>query len=211
DIAQQELCDHQSVGLVEQCARFHIHCSGRLLAEDPSVFDEKINTENLTKCLQTLKYMYDDLALNNHTCPNEAEFRGYMILLNLNDDNFIWDINHLRPEIRHSAEVKFALSVHSAIKCNNYVRFFKLVRQTSYLNACVLERYFFQVRSWGLLIIIDAHCHLAKQSLETRVKWRMTPELKTLRRRKSLGKRARSAITCIFLLTHGHPHDVRRR
>nr|CAD7447725.1 unnamed protein product [Timema bartmani] len=165
DIAQQELCDHQSVGLVEQCARFHIHCSGRLLAEDPSVFDEKINTENLTKCLQTLKYMYDDLALNNHTCPNEAEFRGYMILLNLNDDNFIWDINHLRPEIRHSAEVKFALSVHSAIKCNNYVRFFKLVRQTSYLNACVLERYFFQVRSWGLLIIIDAHCHLAKQSL----------------------------------------------
>lgn len=79
-----------AVSLVEQCARFHIHCSERLVAEDTNVFDNKINSENLTKCLQTLKYMYHDMSLKGIACPNEAEFRGYIILLNLNDANFLW-------------------------------------------------------------------------------------------------------------------------
>lgn len=56
DITQQELCSTETVLLVEQCARFHIHCAARLIAEEPQVFDQKINTENLTKCLQSLKY-----------------------------------------------------------------------------------------------------------------------------------------------------------
>lgn len=55
DITQQELCSTETVLLVEQCARFHIHCAARLVAEEPQVFDQKINTENLTKCLQSLK------------------------------------------------------------------------------------------------------------------------------------------------------------
>lgn len=92
DITQQELCCQGSVALLEQCARFHIHCSARLAGEDPSVFDQKINTENLTKCLQTLKYMYDDLNLKGESCPNESEFRAYIILLNLNDGNFMWEV-----------------------------------------------------------------------------------------------------------------------
>uniref|UniRef100_V5I6S5 Protein xmas-2 n=2 Tax=Anoplophora glabripennis TaxID=217634 RepID=V5I6S5_ANOGL len=92
DITQQELCSQGAVELIEQCARFHIHCSARLVAEDPSVFDQKINTENLTKCLQSLKYMYHDLQLKGEKCPNEAEFRAYIILLNLNDGNFMWEV-----------------------------------------------------------------------------------------------------------------------
>lgn len=55
DITQQELSSPGTVLLVEQCARFHIHCAARLIAEEPQVFDQKINTENLTKCLQSLK------------------------------------------------------------------------------------------------------------------------------------------------------------
>ena len=79
--------------MVEQCARFHIFCSARLVAEDPSVFDQKINTENLTKCLQTLKYMYHDLQLKGESCKDEPEFRAYIILLNLNDGNFMWEVS----------------------------------------------------------------------------------------------------------------------
>jgi hypothetical protein len=63
-----------------------------LVSEDPSVFDQKINTENLTKCLQTLKYMYHDLQLKGESCKNEPEFRAYIILLNLNDGNFMWEV-----------------------------------------------------------------------------------------------------------------------
>lgn len=57
DITQQELSSPGTVLLVEQCARFHIHCAARLIAEELSVFDQRINTENLTKCLQSLKYV----------------------------------------------------------------------------------------------------------------------------------------------------------
>lgn len=91
EITQQELCDVDAVHLVEQCARFHIHCGGRLVAEDMSVFDDRINTENLTKCLQTLKHMYHDLWTNNSiTCSNEPEFISYFLLLNLNTGIIMW-------------------------------------------------------------------------------------------------------------------------
>ena len=91
EITQQELCDVESVQLVEQCARFHIHCCARLVAEDVSVFDHRINTENLTKCLQTLKHMYYDLWVkHNETCPNEPEFMAYFLLLNLNNGTVMW-------------------------------------------------------------------------------------------------------------------------
>nr|XP_023016688.1 uncharacterized protein LOC111506005 isoform X1 [Leptinotarsa decemlineata] len=162
DITQQELCCQGAVELVEQCARFHIHCSARLVAEDPSVFDQKINTENLTKCLQTLKYMYHDLQLKGETCPNEAEFRAYIVLLNLNDGNFMWEVQQLRQEIQKSNEVKFALQVYSALDKNNYVGFFKLVYSTTYLNACILMRYFIQVRIIAIKTLLK--CYLPRGS-----------------------------------------------
>ena len=41
--------------------RFHIFCAHFLCEADMNSFDAKINTENLTKCLQTLKQFYGDL------------------------------------------------------------------------------------------------------------------------------------------------------
>lgn len=157
DITQQVLCSQNVVELVEQCARFHIHCSARLINEDPSVFDQKINTENLTKCLQTLKYMYNDLRLRKLDCKNEAEFRGYIVLLNLNDGNFLWEMKQLSKNILNSTEVRFALAVYFAIETNNYVKFFDLVRQTTYMNACILLRYFVQMRLVAMKIIMKGY------------------------------------------------------
>ncbi|KAK2582599.1 hypothetical protein KPH14_004887 [Odynerus spinipes] len=161
DITQQELCCIDSVELVEQCARFHIVCSERLCAEELSVFDKKINSENLTKCLQSLKYMYHDLRVKGITCPNESEFRGYIILLNLNNGNFMSDLQQLPASIQKSSEVQFAINVYSALESNNYYKFFKLVRQTTYLNACILLRYFNQVRVKALSIMVKAYCRTA--------------------------------------------------
>ena len=158
DITQQDLCSPVTVELVEQCVRFHIHCSARFIAEDPSIFDQKINTENLTKCLQSLKYMYNDLQLKNIKCPNEAEFRAYVVLLNLNESgNFLWEIKQLEKSILNSKEVRFALDVYFAIANHNYVRFFNLTRKASYMNACILLRYFMQVRMKALNIIMTSY------------------------------------------------------
>ncbi|XP_072751971.1 uncharacterized protein Xmas [Anoplolepis gracilipes] len=158
DITQQELCCVESVELIEQCARFHIVCSERLCAEDASVFDKKINTENLTKCLQTLKYMYHDLRLKGITCENESEFRAYIVLLNLNNGNFLYDLQQLPKSVQNSPEIKFAINIYFALDSNNYYKFFKLVRETTYLNACILLRYFNQVRLKAFSVMLKAYC-----------------------------------------------------
>ncbi|KFB49059.1 AGAP007989-PA-like protein [Anopheles sinensis] len=153
DITQQELCSPTVVELVQQCARFHIHCAARCVTEDPSVFDQKINTENLTKCLQTLKYLYSDLRQQQIQCPDEPEFRSYMMLLYLNEGNFQSELRELSATILHSEPVQFALSVHLTLVQNNYARFFEMVRGTTYMNACILLRYFTQVRQTALDVI----------------------------------------------------------
>lgn len=64
------------------------------MEEEARNFDIKINNENLTKCLQTLKEMYDDLLKRGVACPREAEFRAYVVLMNLNEgDTLRYDLH----------------------------------------------------------------------------------------------------------------------
>lgn len=159
DITQQELCSLGAVQLVEQCARFHIHCAARLVGEDPSVFDQKINAENLTKCLQTLKYMYHDLRIKGVQCPCEGEFRSYVILLNLGDSNFLWEVKQLPESIQKSSEIKQAIAFYNALQNNNFVRFFAMIKssETSYLSACILLGYFTKLRVRAMEAIVKSH------------------------------------------------------
>lgn len=90
-------------------------------------------------------------------CPNEGEFRAYVVLLNLHDSNFLWEVKQLREELQQSPEIQFAIKVYLALESNNYVRFFALVRSTTYMNACILLRYFTQVRVKALHIMFKAY------------------------------------------------------
>ncbi|XP_072949361.1 uncharacterized protein xmas [Epargyreus clarus] len=155
DITQQALCCRESIQLVEICARFHAHCAARLADLEHTQFDQKLNTDNLTKCLQTLKHMYDDDEVTPEQKPNEAEFRGYIALLNLGDSNFLWEIKHLPHEIQKSEPIVFAIQVFIALDNNNYVKFFRLIKQrATYLQACILLRYFNDVRARALARIV---------------------------------------------------------
>ncbi|XP_072541729.1 germinal-center associated nuclear protein [Salminus brasiliensis] len=150
DITQQHLCDPATVSLIEKCTRFHIHCAHHLCQEPMMSFDAKINNENMTKCLQSLKEMYQDLATKEVYCPCEAEFRQYNVLLKLNDGDILREVQQFRKEVRDSVEVKFAVQAFAALNSNNFVRFFKLVKAASYLAGCILHRYFNQVRRSAL-------------------------------------------------------------
>ncbi|XP_033745006.1 LOW QUALITY PROTEIN: germinal-center associated nuclear protein-like [Pecten maximus] len=155
DITQQQLCDVHTAELLEKCVRFHVFCAERLCEEDMFSFDEKINNENMTKCLQTLKELYHDLLKKHNTyCRNEAEIRAYMILMNLNQGDILRETQQLRADVRNSIHIRFALQVYSALNSHNYVRFFRLVRDASYLNACIMHRYFTQVRGGALKRIL---------------------------------------------------------
>lgn len=89
DITQQHLSCPATVSLIEKCTRFHIHCAHHLCEEHMSAFDAKINNENMTKCLQSLKEMYQDLTTQQVHCSREAEFRQYSVLLRLNDGDIL--------------------------------------------------------------------------------------------------------------------------
>lgn len=158
DITQQHLCDEVCVSLVEQCARFHIHCAAALCEEELSAFDPKINNENLAKCLQTLKHFYYDLSLRGMRCPNEPEFRAYDVLLHLNEGDTIRQVQKLPEWVRWSPEVKRAVAAFGALNSNNYVRFFRLAAQAPYLAACLLHRYFGQVRLRAFQTFLKAFC-----------------------------------------------------
>ncbi|XP_068561209.1 germinal-center associated nuclear protein [Cebidichthys violaceus] len=157
DITQQHLCCPHTVSLIEKCTRFHVHCGHHLCEEHMSAFDAKINNENMTKCLQSLKEMYQDLAMRNVYCPMEAEFRQYNVLLKLNDGDILREVQQFRDEVRNSPEVKLAVQAFAAVNSNNFVRFFKLVKGASYLASCLLHRYFNQVRAKALNILNIAH------------------------------------------------------
>lgn len=157
DIIQQQLCDVQTVTIVEQCARFHICCYDHLWGADASVFDEKINAENLMNCLQSLTHMYEDLSKQNVTCPNEAEFNSYKILLKLNSGDVMWEYQQFSPALKLSAPVEFAVKIHAAFHNRMYARFFNLVKKTTYLNTCLLQRYFNHVRTQALQSIVKAY------------------------------------------------------
>ncbi|VEL25710.1 unnamed protein product [Protopolystoma xenopodis] len=104
DVAQQGLCSPAIVRVMEAIARFHVFCAARLVDQPVDAFDPRINSENLTQCLQTLKEMYDDLRVQASArlsgtvagrfqspssveidCPFEPEFRAYSILMSLNE------------------------------------------------------------------------------------------------------------------------------
>ncbi|XP_061463613.1 germinal-center associated nuclear protein [Rhineura floridana] len=164
DITQQHLCCPLTVSLIEKCTRFHIHCSHHLCEEPMSSFDAKINNENMTKCLQSLKEMYQDLTNKGIYCKSEAEFRGYNVLLNLNKGDILREVQQYRPAVRNSTEVRFAVQAFAALNSNNFVRFFKLVQTASYLNACLLHCYFSQIRRDALKSLNIAYTVNAQRS-----------------------------------------------
>lgn len=121
DVIQQRLCCPQTVALIEKCARFHLHCAHRLCEEPMSVFEAKINNENLTKCLQSLKEMYQDLKDRHAYCPREAEFRQYSVLLNLNDGDILRSVGRDRPSRRAAAKFPFRNCFHLVcpVRCSS--------------------------------------------------------------------------------------------
>jgi hypothetical protein len=72
------------------------------------------------------------------------------------DGSVLDKIKHYSPSIRSSREVTFALMVVQAVNDNNFVKFFKLVRQSSFLCACILHRYFSQIRLKALQTLNNA-------------------------------------------------------
>lgn len=163
DIVQQQLCDLETVTIVEQCARFHIICFDRFWGLETSIFDEKINTENLMNCLKILLNLYGDLRKQGVVCPNEPEFNAYMILIKINSGDILWEYLNFPLSLQQTPEVIEAVRIHMFYNNNMYSQFFNYLVKTTYLNACLMHRCFTQLRVKALEAIVKAYCPPGKE------------------------------------------------
>lgn len=159
DITQQRLVNTEVVDILERCIRFHIYAGYKLSPLEATVFDIKMNIENLGKCVQSLRHCYDDLAKKDIFCKNEAEFRAYDVLVNMEDSGVASQASHYRLEIRRHKLVLNALAIANAYHCEEYKYIFKLVKSetTTFLQACLVHGNFLTIRV-KLLVNLATAC-----------------------------------------------------
>jgi len=97
---------------------------------------------------------------------NEPEMRSLYMLLNLDNEGGMELTKYaakLKQHIFDSPEVQFALSVFIARCNNNYVQFFKLLKdQASYLQACIMFKYVETTRKSALFTMYRTYGNRTK-------------------------------------------------
>lgn len=162
-----------AINCFERIARFHI-LSLHLLShpdQDNGGFDQHQEREQLNNTLLSLMYYYDDNE-GKILSYNEAEFRAYSIIFEIQDQRpdayqrmSSWD-----PRLLLDERVKLAMDLYAAadnildrrgpmrphvpfaMAHQNYSRFWALLKgdDVPYLLACTAEIYFNLVRSMAL-------------------------------------------------------------
>ncbi|XP_038891506.1 SAC3 family protein B isoform X2 [Benincasa hispida] len=163
DLRMQHLFNEKAITMLEQMIRLHIiamhelceFSKGEGFAEG---FDAHLNIEQMNKTSVELFQMYEDHRKRGIIVPSEKEFRGYYALLKLDKHpgykvepaELSLDLAKMTPEMRQTAEVKFARDVARACRTSNFIAFFRLVRKASYLQACLMHAHFAKLRTQAL-------------------------------------------------------------
>lgn len=146
-----------AVNVYERIARFFVMAEHELCEEKNFVAQQ--NMEQLVKTLVSLSEFYDGAFASGDTSlqsPFEAEFRAYFILCTMDTGgglDVLRGIVRLRKEIRDSKQVHFAMNVFLARKRNDYHSFFKMLKEATYLQACLMHRYILGVRDAALEVL----------------------------------------------------------
>jgi len=161
----------------ERIARYHILCLHFLRdKEGVGSYQEQQELEQVRKVLQSLNEFYDDYRGSNCFCPNEAEFRAYYLLTHLRDSDAARATERLPEKVFNDQRLQSALQLQILAQCGNmsraagrrpanspatlnaFTRLFKKVSspQTSFLNACLLETHFSEIRVSALKALRSA-------------------------------------------------------
>ncbi|EPS68617.1 hypothetical protein M569_06147, partial [Genlisea aurea] len=163
DLRMQHIFDLEAISMLEQMIRLHIiamhelceHMKGEGFSEG---FDAHLNIEQMNKTSVELFQLYDDHRKRGIHVPSEKEFRGYYALLKLDKHpgykvepaELSLDLAKMTPEMRQSSEVLFARNVARSCRTGNFIAFFRLARNASYLQACLMHAHFSKLRTRAL-------------------------------------------------------------
>ena len=171
-----------AIDCFERIARFHIlslhQLSSTNLGFDEGEFDPYQEREQLNNTLLSLQYYYED-SRHKLTSPNEAEFRAYGIIFEIQDQRPDTEdrLQNLPKDVLRDRRVQIALRLHAmagnvsdeqgplrprtqfSVAQTNTRGFWSLIQSNavSYLMACVAEMYFNVVRRTALEAIWKAY------------------------------------------------------
>eukprot|EP01038_Epipyxis_sp_PR26KG_P007816 gene7816-10618_t len=115
------------------------------------------NAERLNDFLKTLQDLYFRSGKHLPT-PNKAEFISYFVIIQLGNRGEVSKfLQKLSNEVLNSPELRFALEVWGALKTENYAKFFRLLREATLLQACLMFRYVGEVRLQAIKKIVKTH------------------------------------------------------
>ncbi|KAH9298794.1 hypothetical protein KI387_030476, partial [Taxus chinensis] len=161
ELSMQNITSHQVIVMHEQMVRFHILSQHKLhqlnIDKDTSMLH--LNFEQLSKCLRSLLDLYDANKKNTSEAGCQAEFYCYYVLVNMRSQSLpqgeslsLW-FRTVRPTLLKSEEMKFARNVLRCYRMGNFKGFFSLARESTYLEACLMEHYFNEVRAQAVACI----------------------------------------------------------
>ncbi|KAK4783693.1 hypothetical protein SAY86_008067 [Trapa natans] len=163
DLRMQHIFNLESMKMLEQMIRLHIIAMHELCEYEKGEgfsegFDAHLNIEQMNKTSAELFQLYDDYRRKGIDVPTEREFRGYYALLKLDRHpgykvepaELSLDLAKMTPEIRQTSEIRFARDVARACRAGNFISFFRLAREASYLQACLMHAHFAKLRSQAL-------------------------------------------------------------
>ncbi|XP_057818564.2 SAC3 family protein C isoform X3 [Cryptomeria japonica] len=151
-----------SAKLAVKKVRFHILSQHKLYQlssnEDTSMLH--LNFEQLSKCLRSLLDLYNANMKSSSEAGCQAEFNSYYVLANMRSHSLpqqgeslsLW-FQTVRPTLLKSKEMKFARNVLRCYHMGNFKGFFTLAREATYLEACLMECYFNEVRAQAVACI----------------------------------------------------------
>ncbi|GAQ79114.1 hypothetical protein KFL_000240460 [Klebsormidium nitens] len=171
DMVVQDIKNAASIQMHEEMIRFHIlgaHelCDQKATPDNFDGFNPQQNIEQTAKALTSLFDMYNTHAREGVFFDTEPEFRAYYLLLILETHAEHFKVEQgqtnqflrgLRPDVLRSPEVHFAIRVRRTREMKNYVRYFRLVHEATYLQACLMHIYFGIVRGEAVEIMKRVH------------------------------------------------------
>ena len=189
DFSIQQVTKEEDILIAVECferiARFHILSLHLLSRPGNDDFDHHQEREQLNNTLLSLMYYYDDNK-KRMTFPNEAEFRSYCIVSEIQDQRPDLEdrMQNWGADLLKHPRIKNALKIYAAagnaadeqgplrprapfsVAQGNYGRFFDAVdsNSTSYLLACICEIYFNHVRSNALEVLVRAYRRFSSKS-----------------------------------------------
>ncbi|KAL1408742.1 actin cytoskeleton and mitosis protein [Vanrija albida] len=162
EFAMQSSWGHdEAIATFERIARWHILCLRELQEETGTNTDMHIDSAELGRCFTSLRQQYNDrreeLGVDT-PCPNEPEFRAYMLIFDLANKSVsiptaelpaaILDhpLVKLAWQIRQTAQRNFDMQkegskLNAELGANLLTRFVRLLKQgkVPYLLSCLVE------------------------------------------------------------------------